>query len=228
MNSTLYEKRDDLYHMAAELLNAVTQGENQVPLETLIRAKGSDDNSAIYKAVLDNIPGSKVATAIDHEWVHMQLTHIRQRIGILSKDKFEGKVKSEWKTALSKYESNPEEVDVSAGVAAVLAVKDDEEAVSLLDEQWTHGISNNYANAKQRTIKAAAKISSQMLKEFFVHQMEQCIDQEKSITHEQLSEKTDAALLDPKQFKQLKLPGDVSFHPILKQTCSMNVLIQTL
>jgi nucleosome binding factor SPN SPT16 subunit len=55
----------------------------------------------------------------------------------------------------------------------------------------------------------AAKISSQVLKEFFVRQMEQCIDEETSITHEKLSDNTDAALLDPKQFRQLKLPSDV-------------------
>lgn len=44
---------------AAEILNAVKQGDKQVPLEVLIRAKG-DDNSAIYKSVLDEIPESKV------------------------------------------------------------------------------------------------------------------------------------------------------------------------
>lgn len=47
--------------MAAELLNAVKQGDKQVPIEILVRAKGSDDNSAIYKSVLDAIPGSKVS-----------------------------------------------------------------------------------------------------------------------------------------------------------------------
>ncbi|KAG2172843.1 hypothetical protein INT43_000193, partial [Umbelopsis isabellina] len=152
----------------AEILNAVKQGDKQVPLEVLIRAKG-DDNSAIYKSVLDEIPESK-------------------RIGVIAKDKFEGKVVGEWKSALSKYDPKPEELDVSAGVGSILAVKDDEEA---------------------RTIKVAAKISSQVLKEFFVRQMEQCIDEETSITHEKLSDNTDAALLDPKQFRQFKLPSDV-------------------
>lgn len=57
----------------------------------------------------------------------------------------------------------------------------------------------------------AAKISSQVLKEYFVRQMEECIDEEKSITHEQLTDNTDAALLDPKQFRQFKLPSDVSW-----------------
>lgn len=49
---------------------------------------------------------------------------------MLSKDKFEGKVVGEWKAALSKYEPKPEELDVSTGVGSILAVKDDEEAVS--------------------------------------------------------------------------------------------------
>jgi len=44
----------------AKLLNAVKEGDKQMPLEILVRAKGSDDNGAIYKSVLDAIPGSKV------------------------------------------------------------------------------------------------------------------------------------------------------------------------
>jgi len=40
--------------------------------------------------------------------------------------------------------------------------------------------------------------------------MEKCIDEEKNISHEQLSDNTDAALSDAKQFRQLKLPSDVS------------------
>jgi nucleosome binding factor SPN SPT16 subunit len=51
-------------------------------------------------------------------------------MGILAKDKFEGKAVVEWKTALGKYDPKPEEVDVSAAVGSILSVKDDEEAVS--------------------------------------------------------------------------------------------------
>ncbi|CAO3689607.1 unnamed protein product [Umbelopsis ramanniana] len=153
----------------AKLLNAVKEGDKQVPLEILVRTKGSDDNGRFYKSVLDAIPGSK-------------------RMGVLTKDKFEGEVVVEWKTALSKCDPKPEEVDISAAVGSILSIKDDEEA---------------------RTIKVASKISSQVLKEFFVHQMEKCIDEEKNISHEQLSDNTDAALSDAKQFRQLKLPSDV-------------------
>jgi hypothetical protein len=48
----------------AAVLNAVKQGDKQVPLEILVRAKGSDDNGAIYKTVLDSIPGPKVVCCI--------------------------------------------------------------------------------------------------------------------------------------------------------------------
>lgn len=44
----------------AKLLNAVKEGDKQVPLEILVRTKGSDDNGKFYKSVLDAIPGSKV------------------------------------------------------------------------------------------------------------------------------------------------------------------------
>lgn len=50
----------ELISWTAKLLNAVKEGDKQVPLEILVRAKGSDDNGPIYKSVIDAIPGSKV------------------------------------------------------------------------------------------------------------------------------------------------------------------------
>lgn len=61
------------------------------------------------------------------KWFYLQ----QKRVGTLPKDKFTGKIIDEWKKALENSNKKIEEVDVSAGIASVLAVKDEEEVVSL-------------------------------------------------------------------------------------------------
>ena len=54
---------------------------------------------------------------------------MKKRIGIFGKDKPVGKWINEWKAAYEPVQFEIEELDVSAGVATVLAVKDESEIV---------------------------------------------------------------------------------------------------
>jgi nucleosome binding factor SPN SPT16 subunit len=54
-----------------------------------------------------------------------------KRVGILSKEQVSGKLIDEWNKTLATIETKPETADVSAAISSLLAVKDEEELVSL-------------------------------------------------------------------------------------------------
>jgi nucleosome binding factor SPN SPT16 subunit len=80
-------------------------------------------------------------------------------MGVLTKDKFEGEVVDEWKTALNKCDPKPEEVDISAAVGSILSIKDDEEAVSdctiheTLDLEDKRSNSLNFCREPSRSLR---------------------------------------------------------------------------
>ena len=53
------------------------------------------------------------------------------------------------------------------------------------------------------------------MKNYFIEEMSQIIDEERKITHEKFAEKTEDALLDEKMYKRLKFPADVSSWVVL-------------
>jgi nucleosome binding factor SPN SPT16 subunit len=50
-------------------------------------------------------------------------------VGVLAKDKFQGKFMTEWDEAYKPVKAELEEHDVSAGIAMALSVKDEDEQV---------------------------------------------------------------------------------------------------
>lgn len=58
-------------------------------------------------------------------------------------------------------------------------------------------------------MRIAAKLSSNMMKYYFIDEMSKIIDEEKEVTHEQLSLQTDAMLDDPKMPKKIRMPPEV-------------------
>lgn len=58
-------------------------------------------------------------------------------------------------------------------------------------------------------MKTASKLSSNVMKYYFIDEMSTIIDEERSVTHEKLSEETEGILDDPKLFKKLRLPDGV-------------------
>jgi Metallopeptidase family M24 len=70
-----------------------------------------------------------------------------------------------------------------------------------------------------RMIESASKLSTSVLKNFLVPQMEEIIDEEKKVSHVTLADRTDDALMDEKTAAELKLnPDDVEscFSPIIQ------------
>jgi nucleosome binding factor SPN SPT16 subunit len=59
-------------------------------------------------------------------------TNEQDKVGILAKDKFQGKFMTEWEDVYKLVKGDFEEIDVSPGVAMAMSVKDDEEQVLML------------------------------------------------------------------------------------------------
>lgn len=55
----------------------------------------------------------------------------------------------------------------------------------------------------------ASRLSSLVMKNYFIEEMSQIIDEERKITHEKFADKMENTLADEKMYKQLKFPADV-------------------
>ncbi|KAK9761234.1 FACT complex subunit spt16, partial [Basidiobolus ranarum] len=153
------------------LLEGLKLGNNQVPIEIHKRSKDEAHNRKLFENVIEIISKSNEG----------------KRIGVFSKDKVAGKFVDEWKAALKSSSNTFEEVDISAGIATTLAVKEDEEI---------------------KTTKLACKLSSLIMKNFFIDEMSSVIDEEKQITHDKLSELTENSIWDDAAVKRLRFPAD--------------------
>ncbi len=112
-------------------------------------------------------------------------------VGLVLKDKFEGKFIDEWNSVWSKREGDFTKIDIAAGLSQVMEVKDDEEI---------------------RATRIASKTSSVML-EYFSDEMVSIVDEEKSISHEKLSEKIEQKIDDAKFFNNKKKKIGNDFDP---------------
>ncbi|KAI8148314.1 FACT complex subunit-domain-containing protein [Fennellomyces sp. T-0311] len=110
-----------------------------------------------------------------------------KRVGVVEKDKFTGKNIDEWKKALESAGKSFESVDITAALSACLAVKDEDEV---------------------KTMRIASRLSVNVMKNYFIDEMSTIVDEERTVTHEKLSEQTEAILDDPKLVKKLRLPPE--------------------
>ncbi|KAL9125145.1 MAG: hypothetical protein Q9217_005602 [Psora testacea] len=113
-----------------------------------------------------------------------------KKVGVLTKDTSAGPFADEWKKAFGDISKEIEEVDISTALsAAAFAVKDENEL---------------------RSMRNASRACTGILSEFFVEEMSAVLDEEKNVTHKELTDKIDRKLDDPKFFKRLKtkLPAD--------------------
>ncbi|CAG8585817.1 6383_t:CDS:10 [Funneliformis mosseae] len=140
----------------AEVLEQLNQGDKQLSIEIHKYTKDQSQNKKIFESILDCIAKGD-----------------KKRLGILPKDLKEGHFVQEWQEVYEDLKADIEEVDVSAGIASVLAIKDDDEL---------------------KTIKAACKLSS-LVMQHFIGVVTSIIDEEKQVTHEKLSEDIDNLLI---------------------------------
>ncbi|KAF9359172.1 FACT complex subunit spt16 [Mortierella sp. NVP85] len=117
------------------------------------------------------------------------IAKLGDRVGVFAKDAQKGAFAAAWKASLEKASKPIEQIDMSSGVAEVFAIKDDEEL---------------------RSTKMAARLSSLVMKNYFIEEMSQIIDEERKITHEKFADKMENVLTDEKMYKQLKFPADVA------------------
>ncbi|KAK6094527.1 FACT complex subunit spt16 [Batrachochytrium dendrobatidis] len=146
--------------------------EKGVPFEVLKRTKDESHNASFFNTLLTEIAASKNGS----------------KLGVITKDEFSGKNIDAWKKALAEFKTPFTQVDVSAAIAMLLSVKDEDEL---------------------KTIRLAARISSATMKNFFIPQMSAIIDEGKNVSHEKLMGITEDTLLDETRSKKLRLPPDV-------------------
>lgn len=113
----------------------------------------------------------------------------KKKVGVLTKErgsnKKDGTILAGWEKQLDDA-TNAELVDVAAGLSLVMSVKDESE----LD-----------------LMKKSSVLSNKVLKHGCIPRIEEVIDSELSVTHEQLSTEFDAMIEDPSKIK-LKVPKE--------------------
>ncbi|CAD7701780.1 unnamed protein product [Ostreobium quekettii] len=113
-------------------------------------------------------------------------------VGCLPKEQHEGKLAERWAEAFGEVKENA--VDVSAGLGALMALKDDEEV---------------------KKVKKAAFLAAKVMKDFVVPKVEGIINEEKSVKHSKLQERTEEVIQEP-QKAGIKLRAencDIAFTP---------------
>ncbi|KAL9004589.1 MAG: hypothetical protein Q9188_002598 [Gyalolechia gomerana] len=107
-----------------------------------------------------------------------------KKVGVLAKDTASGPFAEEWKKAFGDISKDVEELDITPALSiAALAVKDEVEL---------------------RNMRDSARASTGIMTEFFVEEMSEVLDEEKKVTHKELTDKIDRKLDDPKFFQNLK------------------------
>ncbi|KAJ7569137.1 hypothetical protein O6H91_01G063000 [Diphasiastrum complanatum] len=116
-------------------------------------------------------------------------------VGVLAREPADGALMERWAEALG--DSGFNQVDVTAGFTELFAVKDESEITN---------------------IKKAAFLSASVLKKYVIPKLEVVIDEEKTITHAELMDDTETAILDPSKAK-VKLRADnvdICYPPVFQ------------
>ncbi|TGZ82797.1 SPT16-domain-containing protein [Ascodesmis nigricans] len=119
----------------------------------------------------------------------------KKKVGVVTKDNPQGPFAKEWKAVYQPEAAGIEEVDISVALSTVMSVKDEMEL---------------------KTMRASSRAAVALMKDYFVDEMSKIIDEEKKITHEQLSTKIEAKIDDEKFFqrKEVKLGVDFDISQI--------------
>ncbi|KAJ3333758.1 FACT complex subunit spt16 [Blyttiomyces sp. JEL0837] len=120
-----------------------------VPIEIHRRGKDEKVNQELFARITDNMKG---------------------KVGVVPKEKKEGKFVGEWKAALAG--KTFDEVDATEGIAGLLSVKDEDDL---------------------KNIELACKLTDSVMRDFFVNEFHSIINSGKKVSHEELSAILDAS-----------------------------------
>ena len=113
--------------------------------------------------------------------IEASLSESNKSIGILQKDKYQGKFITEWNPLWNDFQSKAELMDVAAGISETLEFKDEEE---------------------QKNLRIAARASVNMVN-YFTDEMSKIIDEDLNVTNSKLVEKIENKIDDAKFFKNM-------------------------
>ncbi|KAJ3037385.1 FACT complex subunit spt16 [Rhizophlyctis rosea] len=154
--------------------------ENETQIEIMARTKDDAHNKSLMERLADIVAESK-------------------QVGTFPKDRFEGKIISEWEDALKS--KGIETVDMTAGFGLALAVKDDDEL---------------------EFVSTAARISSSVMQRYFLPEMSSIMDEQKRVKQDALALKMEKCLTEDSYKAKLKLKevdmtdADWCYTPIIQ------------
>jgi hypothetical protein len=99
-------------YIIAKIFAQVERAEGLVPIKTFVQAKGKEPANDSLPQFLEQYCKSK-------------------RVGTFMKEQHTGKMISEWEKSVSEAPEKPEMVDMSPAISAAMAMKDEEELVSI-------------------------------------------------------------------------------------------------
>lgn len=114
--------------------------------------------------------------------IESTITDTNNSVGILSKDKYQGKFINEWNPLWNDFKSKLELKDVSVGVSETLEFKDEEE---------------------QKNLRIAARTSVNMMN-YFTDEMSKIVDEDLDVSNSKLVNKIENKIDDPKFFKNME------------------------
>lgn len=99
------------YCFVAKVLGQIENAARPLTIEIIARPKGKDTSDALPRFLAAYVSS--------------------QKVGVLMKETTSGKLVSEWQALLDGAASKPELVDMTPSVSSLLAIKDDDEMVSV-------------------------------------------------------------------------------------------------
>ncbi|GMH36216.1 hypothetical protein BSKO_04084 [Bryopsis sp. KO-2023] len=154
--------------------------ESEVGIKLVLHTKSkSDDGASMIETLISLIKGQGA----------------KARVGTLTKEHPTGKICDLWMNGVGEIKENL--VDVSLGIAGLLACKNSSEVVN---------------------VKKAALLASKVMKDFIVQKMEAILDDDKQVKHSKLAAMTENMVRDPQKIG-VKLRADncdVAFPPVFQ------------
>lgn len=137
------------------------------------------------------------------------------KVGVFAKEKSTTPFITEWNTAFEQVSKDVKEVDIAPAVSSAMLVKDETEL---------------------RSVRDASRLSSALMRDYFIDYMSGLIDSDKKVTHKAMSDKLTGLLDRPDTFKEkVKMFGklqqeyvDWSIQPIVQSGSNFDLKMSAM